>query len=89
ARGLYVLAIVSGLSDVDAITLSLARMGQGGLPVGQVVWGILLAASANNLVKTGLALGVGGRAIGRRVAGVLGAGLLLGLAVGFGVNGVP
>ena len=84
--GLYGLAVLSGLSDVDAITLSLARMGQEGLAVPTVLLGILLAATSNTLVKMGLALALGGRAVGMRVAGVLGAAMLSGLLIGLGLN---
>ena len=80
-QGLYVLAMISGLSDVDAITLSLARMGGNGLSLDAAAWGILLAALSNNLVKTGLALAVGGRAVGSRVGMTLLGSLFLGLAV--------
>ncbi|MES1993303.1 MAG: DUF4010 domain-containing protein [Pseudomonadota bacterium] len=85
-QGLYVLAMISGLTDVDAITLSLARMGRGGMTVDAVVLGILLAAMSNNLVKAGLAVVVGGRAVGGRVALTLVGALLIGLAVARGLS---
>jgi uncharacterized membrane protein (DUF4010 family) len=78
--------VLSGLSDVDAITLSLARMGQEGLGIPTVLLGILLAATSNNLVKMGLALALGGRGVGVRVAAVLGAAMLSGLLIGFWLN---
>lgn len=80
-QGLYALAMISGLTDVDAITLSLARMGREGLALDTVVWGILLAAMTNNLVKAGLAVALGGRAVGSRVSMTLMGALLSGLAV--------
>jgi uncharacterized membrane protein (DUF4010 family) len=85
-QGLYALAMISGLTDVDAITLSLARMGRGGMIVDAVVLGILLAAMSNNLVKAGLAVVVGGRAVGGRVALTLVGALLIGLAVARGLS---
>lgn len=84
--GLYGLAVLSGLSDVDAITLSLARMGQEGLAIPTVLLGILLAATSNTMAKMGLALVLGGRAVGMRVAGVLAAAMLSGLLIGLGLN---
>jgi uncharacterized membrane protein (DUF4010 family) len=84
-QGLYALAMISGLSDVDAITLSLARMGREGLALETVVWGILLATMTNNLVKAGLAVTLGGRAVGSRVSMTLVGALLAGLAVGYGL----
>ena len=84
-QGLYALAMISGLTDVDAITLSLARMGREGLALDTVVWGILLAAMTNNLVKAGLAVALGGRAVGSRVSITLVGALLSGLAVEYGL----
>jgi uncharacterized membrane protein (DUF4010 family) len=78
--GIYTLAAVSGLADVDAITLSLANFTNGQLPVHVATLGILIAAFVNSLIKGGLAMGIGGWELGYRVAGTLtmavGAGLL-------------
>ncbi|MDT8384736.1 MAG: MgtC/SapB family protein [Gammaproteobacteria bacterium] len=65
--GVLVLAAASGVADVDAITLSLARMSQTELMVNTAVTGIVLAAAVNSLVKGGMASFIGGRAIGLRV----------------------
>jgi uncharacterized membrane protein (DUF4010 family) len=65
--GLYLLAAVSGLADVDAITLSAARMAQGGLEVATGAAVVLIAAGVNTLVKAGLAVGLGGRAMALRI----------------------
>jgi len=74
--GLYLLGAVSGLSDVDAVTLSLgARVGEGSLAAEVAAIAILLAAAANTLVKAGLALGIAGRDLGWRVS--LGAAAIL------------
>lgn len=75
--GVLVLAAASGVADVDAITLSLARMSQDDLVMPVAVTGIVIAAAVNGLVKGGMATFVGGRKIGLRV------GLpLLGSAIG-------
>ncbi len=52
--GIYLVALVSGLTDVDAITLSLGRMSQDDLAAAVASQGILLAALANTAVKWGL-----------------------------------
>lgn len=74
--GVYVLSVFSGLMDVDAITLSLAHLSRtptdaaaeaAGMSSDTAVIGILLAAMTNSLVKAGLALFLGGRALGMRV----------------------
>jgi uncharacterized membrane protein (DUF4010 family) len=67
--GLYGLGLVSGLVDVDAITISVARMGEQGsvgLPVAATAIG--LAVLSNMVVKAVLAWVTGGAALGRHVA---------------------
>lgn len=65
--GLWILAAASGLADVDAITLSLARMSQGETALQVASVGIIIAAGANSVLKGSMALGIGGRALGWRV----------------------
>lgn len=75
--GVLAFAAASGVADVDAITLSLARMSRGDLVLQVAVTGIVIAAAINSLVKGGMATIIGGRDIGVRV------GLpLLGSAIG-------
>ncbi|MEA3470044.1 MAG: MgtC/SapB family protein [Thermodesulfobacteriota bacterium] len=75
--GVLALAAASGITDVDAITLSLARMSQDELGLRIAVTGIMIAAAVNTLVKGGMAIFIGGRKMGLRV------GLpLLGSAIG-------
>lgn len=79
--GIYVLATVSGITDVDAITLSLTRMSQTGLESTTVIIGIIIASSVNNLMKAGMAVSIGGRAMLLRVALPIVLSLLAGLVV--------
>lgn len=65
--GLLVLAAASGVADVDAVTLSLARMSRDSLAVHIAVSGIMIAAAINSIIKAGMATFVGGRVIGLRV----------------------
>jgi len=65
--GLYASAILSGLADVDAITLSLTELHRSGTEASVVATGITLAAVTNTLVKGTMAATVGGWALGRRV----------------------
>jgi uncharacterized membrane protein (DUF4010 family) len=58
-QGLWLVSIVAGLTDVDAITLTLARMAQDSIGAETAVTGITLAAITNTLVKGGLALFAG------------------------------
>jgi uncharacterized membrane protein (DUF4010 family) len=77
--GVLALAAASGVADVDAITLSLARMTLDDLAARIAVSGILLAAGVNNLVKAGTATVIGGRRIGVRVGLPLVASAIAGL----------
>jgi uncharacterized membrane protein (DUF4010 family) len=79
--GIFLLAITSGVADVDAITLSLTRMSLDAIEPGTAVLGIILAAATNNLVKAGLAGFLGTRRTGWRVALPMLASLVVGLAV--------
>ncbi|GAA0850035.1 MgtC/SapB family protein [Marinobacter szutsaonensis] len=79
--GIYLLAASSGVADVDAITLSLTRMSNDSLAMGTAVVGIVLAAAVNNLVKSGMAWGIGNRRMGLLVGGPMVMSLLAGLAV--------
>ncbi|HHH45803.1 MAG TPA: MgtC/SapB family protein [Thiotrichales bacterium] len=67
SEGVYLAAGVSALADVDAITLSLARLAEQDLAPRVACNGILLASVANTLVKGGFALAIGGMRLGGRV----------------------
>jgi uncharacterized membrane protein (DUF4010 family) len=70
---LYVAALVAGLTDVDAITLSTANLAKDGLAL-EVASGVIVAACVSNtVVKGGIAWTSGGRALGVKVARVFGA----------------
>lgn len=75
-RGLYGVAALAGLTDVDAITLSMAGSARdGSIPAATAVGAILVAALTNTLVKLGLVVGLGGPALAKRL-GVATAGLV-------------
>lgn len=78
--GTYLLAAASGIADVDAITLSLARMSADDLAPAIAATGIVIAAAVNSLVKASMALAIGGRALGSRT------GIPLALAVVAGIG---
>lgn len=67
--GVYASAVVSGIADVDAITLSLAELSRGDGSVEDSTAGaaIALAAATNTLVKGGIVLAVGSARL-RKVA---------------------
>ncbi|TCJ18586.1 MgtC/SapB family protein [Parasulfuritortus cantonensis] len=66
SSGVYAVALVSGLTDVDAITLSSLRLyGLGTLAGEQAATAILLALLANIAFKAGLTLAIGGAGLAR------------------------
>ena len=80
-RGVLVSALVAGVADVDAITLSLSelsRSGQG-LSLQAAAQGVMVAAMANTALKGGIVLATGSSSLRRRiwpaVVVVLGCGL--------------
>ena len=66
--GVLMLATVSGVADVDAITLSLARMSQEEITSRVAVTGIIIGAAVNSLVKAAMSFFIGGGQIGLRVS---------------------
>jgi uncharacterized membrane protein (DUF4010 family) len=83
SRGLYAVALVSGLTDVDAITLSSLRLfNLGQLGERQTVVAITLAFLSNIAFKFGMAAFIGGWQLARLVATgfvAMACGALLGL----------
>ncbi|HWA14674.1 MAG TPA: MgtC/SapB family protein [Burkholderiales bacterium] len=80
--GLYAVAVASGLTDVDAITLSSLRLhNSGGIGPAQVVTVIVLAVWANTAFKMGLVLSTAGKSLFMRcVAPAAAAGVGLSIA---------
>jgi len=82
--GVYISAAVSGIADVDAITLSLARMaGAGTIEVGTASNAIVLAAMVNTAVKGGIVLALGATGLRRSIVPALGLILAAGLGLAF------
>ncbi len=79
--GIYLVAALSGITDVDAITLSLARLAGAELAIETAALGVVLAALSNTLVKAGMAALVSGGRLAAFVFLPLAAAALLGLAL--------
>ncbi len=83
SHGLYIVAFVSGLTDVDAITLSSLRLfNLGQLNEHQTVTAITIAFIANLTFKFGMALFLGGKHLARQVSVgflAIACGMLIGL----------
>jgi uncharacterized membrane protein (DUF4010 family) len=80
--GIYATAFLSGLADVDAMTITLSRLAAEGTISTQVATtGIVIAAIANTFVKVGLAWLLGTYRLGRLVSIVLGVVVVSGLVI--------
>ena len=80
--GVYVSSIISGLADVDAITLSMSELSRtGGLELTTASRAIVLAAMSNTVVKGGIVMLSGGRELRKALL----PGFILILATGVGV----
>lgn len=66
--GTLALSAVSGITDVDAITLALGRQSTHSLDAYTAAMGIIIAASVNTLVKMGMVISIGDRGLWVRVA---------------------
>ncbi len=66
--GVYVVSIISGITDVDAITLSLSEMAkENKLNYLSALTGIILASFTNTLAKLSLVYWLGGKNLGLSV----------------------
>lgn len=83
-EGLYVVSILSGLTDMDAITLSTAKMTEQKNIDASLGWRLILVAFLSNLVfKGGIAIIIGGKELGKTIAFLCSIAILTGLAILF------
>jgi len=69
--GVYTLAALMGLADVDPFVMGLTQGGGHGAPLVMAMVGITIATSCNNLAKAGYALGFADKRTGRWAAAML------------------
>lgn len=84
AAGLVAIAAIAGTTDVDAVSLSAAKLAGDPLLFGAAVLSILVACASNTIVKGAMAWIIGGPGLGRRllpVAGAMGAAGALGALI--------
>jgi len=80
--GLYVIAVISGLTDVDAITLSTANLVEAGRLDAGSGWRAIVLASLSNLAFKGvLGSALGGRALMLRLTPLFASSIAAGIAV--------
>ncbi|HXH20243.1 MAG TPA: MgtC/SapB family protein [Chitinophagales bacterium] len=80
SKGVLIASAISALSDVDAITISLAKISDPAMSVLTVSNGILLAVLSNTVVKIALALIYGSPELKKRVITGYGLIFLAGIA---------
>jgi len=81
--GFFALAAIAGLADVDALTVSAARLAGDGITVQTAAYAVAIVAAVNTLAKAALGWSVGGTAVGLRLGGTAVAALLVGAGVLF------
>ena len=65
--GVYAVAAIAGLTDVDAITLSMAQLTQNGGALATAAIAITIATVSNTLVKCGMIIALGARDMKMRI----------------------
>ncbi|MBW3016733.1 MgtC/SapB family protein [Candidatus Woesearchaeota archaeon] len=84
SSGIYVVALLAGLADLNAITISMAGLSlSGAIPVNAAVVAITLAIISNNVVKIWIGYLFGTRDFSRRINVAYVVTLLVGLAALF------
>ncbi len=67
-KALYPLAVLTGLTDVDAITLSVGRLFQDARVEAETAWRVIAVATVSNLAfKSGIVAVLGGSELRKRV----------------------
>jgi uncharacterized membrane protein (DUF4010 family) len=67
--GVYTIALLSGIADVDAIILSLSSLAKNGLSSSTAHYGIMIAILSNTIAKAALVLFLGKTELFRLVVG--------------------
>lgn len=81
-RGIYIASGIAGLTDVDAITISVSRLAGQAIDIRNAQYAILIATMSNTIVKAVIALWAGSREMRRYILLGYGAVFVAGL-VGF------
>jgi uncharacterized membrane protein (DUF4010 family) len=80
--GIYITSVLSGLADVDAITLTMSNLSAAGsISTITATTAIILAVASNTLVKAGIAYYFGTRKFGTKILIAFATILAIGLAI--------
>lgn len=80
-QGIYLLAGISGIADLDAVSLSLARAVEIDLPEKVAMYGIWLAVTVNTVVKVAFTRAIGNAKLAYWCGSVMFSGLVAGFLV--------
>jgi uncharacterized membrane protein (DUF4010 family) len=86
ASAIYLVSVLSGLTDVDAITLSVSEAARAGLENSVAVRAITIAVISNTCTKGALAFGLGSGLLRRHVGTAFGLAFAAGLVAMFFVK---
>jgi uncharacterized membrane protein (DUF4010 family) len=82
SAGLYLVAIISGLTDLDAITLSTAQLADSKKIETKLAWQVILIAVLSNLLfKFGIVAALGSANLAKRVGLAFAAAIVAGLGI--------
>ncbi|MEN8172134.1 MAG: MgtC/SapB family protein [Chloroflexota bacterium] len=82
--GIFLSSFISGMADVDAITLSMAELSHTGqITLGTASRAIVIAAMSNTAVKGGIAIFSGSTALRKALVPAIGVIMIVGLGVAF------
>ncbi len=82
SAGLYIVAIISGLTDLDAITLSTAQLADSNKIETRLAWQVILIALLSNLVfKFGMVAALGSANLAKLVGLAFAAAVVAGLGI--------
>jgi len=82
-QGIYAVAALAGLTNVDAITLSMAEYAKGDDNTRTAVIAIVIGSLSNTFVKAALVVGLAGMGLGRPILMAAGALTVIGLGAAF------
>lgn len=66
-KGIFALSVLSGVSDVDAITITLSKLASTSEDIKIFVSGVFVAASVNTLIKGAISVYSGGTVFGMKI----------------------